>query len=223
MLQIPFRKEETMPPELSPKQQACLSYLECEISRAGKAPSLRRAAAALGVSHVAVRQHLEALEAKGFLKRGGRYSREVYLLNRAREVTAGQRWREVPIIGRCTAGLPMYAQQEWEGTRVVDAALYRGPNLFALKVKGDSMVEAGILDGDLAICEPRQYALSGEIVVALIGGEEATIKRFFLHEDRIELRPANQRYAPLFYGFDEILVQGKVVGLERGPEQVALL
>jgi len=212
-----------MVPELSPKQQACLNYLEREIARSGKAPSLRRAAAALGVSHAAVRQLMEALEAKGFLKRGGRYSREVYLLNRAGEVSAEQRWREVPIIGRCAAGLPMYAQQEWEGTRVVDAALYRGPNLFALRVRGDSMVEAGILDGDLAICEPRQYAKNGEIVVALIGGEEATVKRFFLHEDRIELRPANGSYAPMFYGFDEVLIQGKVVGIERGPDQVARL
>ncbi|MBW2053307.1 MAG: repressor LexA, partial [Deltaproteobacteria bacterium] len=82
---------------------------------------------------------------------------------------------------------------------------------------------AGILDGDLAIFEPRQYARNGEIVAALIGGEEATIKRFFLKKSRIELRPENSHYQSAFYGFDEILIQGKMVGIERGPEQVAKL
>lgn len=134
-----------------------------------------------------------------------------------------QRWREVPIIGRCTAGLPMYAQQEWEGTMVVDATLYRAQNLFSLRVKGDSMKGAGILDGDLVICEPRQYARNGEIVVALINDEEATIKRFFLKDERIELRPENDLYQSMFYNFGEVLVQGKIIGLERGPEQVARL
>lgn len=212
-----------MQPELSPKQSAFLEYLEREIARTGKAPSLRQAAAALGVSHSAVDQHLKALEEKGYAKREGRYSRNIHLLNRAREVAGLQRWREVPIIGRCTAGLPMYAQQEWEGTMVVDATLYRAQNLFSLRVKGDSMKGAGILDGDLVICEPRQYARNGEIVVALINDEEATIKRFFLKDERIELRPENDLYQSMFYNFGEVLVQGKIIGLERGPEQVARL
>ena len=82
------------------------------------------------------------------------------------------------------------------------------------------MTHAGILDGDLVICEPRQYAQNGEIVVALIGGEEATVKRFFLHADHIELRPENPRYAPMRYRFDEALIQGKVIGLQRGPEGI---
>ena len=126
--------------------------------------------------------------------------------------TPDDRWREVPIIGRVTAGLPMYAQTEWEGSTVLDAAVFRGQNLFALRVKGQSMKNIGILDGDLAICEPRQYAQNGEIVVALINNEEATVKRFFLRKKYIELRPENTDYAPLRYGFDEILVQGKVIG-----------
>jgi repressor LexA len=80
------------------------------------------------------------------------------------------------------------------------------------------MKNAGLLDGDLAICEPRQYAQNREIVVALIREEEATVKRFFLHPDHIELRPENPAYDPIRYGFDEVLVQGKVVGIHRGPE-----
>ena len=212
-----------MQPDLTDKQRSFLEYLEGEVARAGRAPSLRRAAADLGISHSAVGQYLKVLADKGYLRRDGRYSRDIYLLNRTREVKAAQRWREVPVIGRIAAGLPMYAQQEWDGTLVVDAAVYRAPVLFALRIKGDSMVEAGILDGDLVICEPRQFARDGEIVAVLIGGEEATVKRFFLHPDHVELRPENRRYSPQRYGFDEILVQGKVIGLERRPEQWARL
>ena len=202
---------------LTSKQKEFLAYLERKISRFGHAPSLRQAAADLGVSHTAVAQSLQTLETKGYLKRKGRYSRTIYLLNRAQETAASQRWREIPIIGRVTAGLPMYAQESWDGSVVLDAALFRGRNLFALRVKGDSMKDAGILDQDLAICEPRQYAQNGEIVVALINGEEATVKRFFLHDDHIELRPENARYRTLNYGFGEVLIQGKVVGIQRVP------
>ena len=130
------------------------------------------------------------------------------------------RWREVPIVGNIAAGLPLYAQQEWDGSVVVDAAIYRGSNLFALKVKGDSMKDAAILDGDLVVCEPRQYAENGEIVVALINQEEATVKRFFRRKKHIELRPENPAYRPKNYNFNEVLVQGKVVGVQRGPEVV---
>jgi repressor LexA len=209
-----------MQPRLTTKQQRVLDYLQREIASSGQAPSLRQTAAGLGVSHTAIAQILKALEEKGYLKREGRYSRTVHLLNRARETTALQRWREIPIIGRVTAGLPMYAQTEWDGSIVLDAAVYRQQNIFALRVKGDSMKEAGILNGDLAICEPRQYAQNGEIVVALINSEEATVKRFFLHDDHIELRPENTDFAPMRYGFGEVLIQGKIIGIHRGPEGI---
>ena len=209
-----------MQPTLTAKQQRVLDYLRHEITTSGQAPSLRQAATDLGVSHAAIAQILKVLEKKGSLKREGRYSRTVHLLNRARETSASQRWREVPVIGRVTAGLPMYAQTEWDGSTVLDAAVFRGQNLFALRIKGESMKNTGILDGDLAICEPRQYAQNGEIVVALINNEEATVKRFFLRKNYIELRPENADYAPMRYGFDEILVQGKVIGIQRGPEGI---
>ena len=209
-----------MQPTLTAKQQRVLDYLRHEITTRGQAPSLRQAATDLGVSHAAIAQILKALEEKGSLKREGRYSRTVHLLNRARETSASQRWREVPVIGRVTAGLPMYAQTEWEGSTVLDAAVFRGQNLFALRVKGQSMKNIGILDGDLAICEPRQYAQNGEIVVALINNEEATVKRFFLRKNYIELRPENTDFSSMRYGFGEILVQGKVIGIQRGPEGI---
>lgn len=207
-------------PKLTTKQQRFLSYLRREIMRTGKAPSLRQAAVDMGVSHAAVSQLIRALEEKEVIKRDGRYSRTIHLLNRAQETSGVMRWREVPIIGRIAAGLPLYAQQEWDGSIVVDAVVYRGLNLFALRVRGDSMKEAAILDGDLVICEPRQFAENGEIIVALINQEEATVKRFFRRKKQIELRPANPAHKPMTYTFDQVLIQGKVVGVQRGPEGV---
>jgi repressor LexA len=206
-----------MPDRLTPTQQRLLDYLRHKIATDGRAPSLREAAADIQVSHAAVARTLRMLESKGLVKREGRYGRTVYLLNRAREKAALQRARDVPIVGRITAGLPMYAQGQWDGSVTVDAEVFRGENLFALRVKGDSMRGAGILDADLVICEPRQYARNGEIVVALLGDEEATVKRFFLRAGHIELRPENPAYAPLRYGLGEVLVQGKVIGLLRAP------
>jgi len=138
-----------MHPVLTPKQQKFLDYLESEINKTGKSPSLRQAAARMGVSHAAISQLIKALEKKGIIKRDGYYSRTIHLLNRARETAGVMRWTEVPIVGNIAAGLPLYAQQEWAGSVVVDAAVYRGLNLFALKVKGDSMINAAILDGDI--------------------------------------------------------------------------
>jgi repressor LexA len=201
--------------ELTPKQKRLLTYLETQVARHGRTPSLREMAGDLSVSHAAVAQTLKALEAKGMVRRAGRYSRNIFLLNRIRETAARQRWQAVPIIGRTTAGIPMYAEQVWEGSLVVDTQLFPGTGLFALRVKGDSMRGAGILDGDLAICVPRQYARDGEIVVALIRQEEATVKRFFLQADHVALHPENPAYAVRRYPFDEVLVQGKVIGIQR--------
>ena len=203
---------------LTPKQQRLLDYLREAIAGTGVSPSLRQAAQDLGISHAAVAQTLKLLEDKGAIRREGRYGRTVRLVDKAGRTSGLQRWREVPVIGRVTAGLPMYAQQEWEESLVVDSDFYKGQNLFALRVKGDSMINAGILDGDLAICEPRQYAANGEIVVALIRGEEATVKRFYARPDPIALEPENPAYETMRYGFDEVLVQGKVIGIHRGPD-----
>lgn len=209
-----------MQPELTPKQQRFFSYLERQIVRTGKAPSLRQSAAEMGVSHAAISQLIKTLEKKRILKRNGRYSRTIHLLNPIRETAGIMRWREVPIVGDIAAGLPLYAQQEWGGSVVIDSTLYHGPNLFALRIKGDSMRDAAILDGDLVICEPRQFAEDGEIVVALINQEEATVKRFFRRKRHIELRPENPEYKAVRYDFNEVLIQGKVIGVQRSPEGI---
>ncbi len=203
--------------EITPKQQQMLDYLKSKIKENGSCPSLRTAATDLGISHAAVAQTLKALEDKAYIKREGRYSRTLHILDQVGDIDITQRQKQVPVVGQVTAGLPMYAQQEWDGSILVDAKLFPGQNLFALKIQGSSMKNAGILDQDLAICEPRQYAQDNEIVVALIHHEEATVKRFFLHKDRIELRPENPDFSIQHYDFEEILIQGKVVGIVRTP------
>ena len=206
---------------LTRRQREFFDYLQSRMEADQDAPSLRAAAEDLGVSHTAVAGLLQTLQDKGWLRREGRYSRSLVLLDPGTPDPGGV--RAVPIIGRVAAGLPLYAQQEWAGSVLVDAAVFRGDNLFALRVQGDSMRDAGILEGDLAICEPRQFATNGEIVVALVGGEEATVKRFFYRGDHIELRPENDRHPVQTYTLGEVLIQGKVIGIQRGPEQMAAL
>lgn len=205
------------PVPLTRKQKKMFDYLAARIREQGYAPSLRQAAADLGISHTAVASLVRALEQKGWLERDGRYSRAVRL--RAPRPSG----REVPVVGRVAAGLPLYAQQEWESTVLVDPRLFPGDNLFGLRVQGDSMRGVGILDGDLAICRPRQFADNGEIVVALVGGDEATVKRFFLRGDHVELRPENPDFPSMRYPLDQVLVQGLVIGVQRGPDQMKKL
>lgn len=211
------------PDELTPRQQQLFEYLRRQIDDGQGSPSLRRAAEDLGISHTAVASLLQTLQDKGWIRRDGRYSRRIVLLGGEPLPRAADTGRTVPIIGRVAAGLPLYAQQEWAGSLLVDGTIFRGDLLFALRVQGDSMRDAGILAGDLAICEPRQFAANGEIVVALINGEEATVKRFFYRGDHIELRPENDSYPVMTYGLGEVLIQGKVIGIQRGPEQMATL
>jgi len=206
--------------ELTEKQRDFLSYLKKHLAHGGKIPSLRQAASELGVSHTAVAQLLAQLEKKGIVERQGRYSRTIRLMPPRSDRPAHSFGRELPIIGQVTAGLPMYAQQEWDGTIFVDGRMFRGDNLFCLRIKGESMRDAGIFDGDLVVCEPRQYAENGEIVAVLIQNEEATVKRFFLQSDCVELRPENGAFPVMRYRFNELLVQGKVVGVVRGEHAV---
>ena len=203
---------------LTPKQQKFFLWLQSKIEQDGKAPSLRQAAEAFGVSHNAIAQLLGQLEKRGFIERDGAYSRIIRIIYGNNETLSPQplpSGREIPVIGEIAAGLPIYAQQQWDGTVLVDTQLFPGNNLFALRIKGESMKDAGIFNQDLVICEPRQYAENGEIVVALVHGEEATVKYFHLLSDSIELRPANQEFSIMRYSFSEIMVQGKVVGVIR--------
>lgn len=202
--------------KLTDKQQYLFTYLQKKIGENGRSPSLREAAEDLGVSRNAVAQLIGQLERKQVIQREGRYSRSLRILpEQPPEPRQRDRVRELPVIGQITAGLPMYAQQEWNGSVLVDSTLFPGSNLFCLRIKGASMQDAGILNGDLVVCEPRQYAENGEIVAVLVREEEATVKRFFLGADYIELRPENKSFEPVRYSFSDILVQGKIIGVIR--------
>ncbi|WP_448873370.1 transcriptional repressor LexA [Desulfobulbus propionicus] len=212
-----------MPKPLTSRQRQFFDFLQQRVAEeGGEIPSLRQLAAEQGISHTAVAGLLQSLQDKGWIRREGRYSRQIVLLEKSKPHLP-EGGRLIPIIGRVAAGLPLYAQQEWTGEVLVDGRIYRGENLFALRVKGDSMRNAGILAHDLVICEPRQFAANGEIVVALINGEEATVKRFFYLGDLIELRPENEQYPVMRYGLGEILIQGRVIGLQRGPNEMAAI
>ncbi len=201
--------------DLTRKQKQLLDYLRNALNRDGKTPSLRQSAVDMGVSHNAVAQLITQLEKKGVIAREGRYSRSIRILPEGCVGGAAVYGRELPVIGQITAGLPMYAQQEWDSTVLVDARMFPGSNLFCLRIKGQSMKNSGILDGDLVVCEPRQFAENGEIVVVLIDEEEATVKRFYLGENYVELRPENEQFQPILYPFADIMVQGKVLGVIR--------
>lgn len=125
-----------MQSKLTAKQQSFLAYLQREIMNSGQPPSLRQAATDLGVSHASVAQTIKILEEKEYVKREGRYSRTVHLLNRAQEASALQRWREIPIIGRVTAGLPMYAQTDWDGSAVLDTAVFGAKTFLLCTLRG---------------------------------------------------------------------------------------
>lgn len=201
--------------DLTKRQQEVLTYLQEKVEEIGRSPSLREAAVDLGVSHNAVALQLKELVKKGVIERTGRYSRDIRFCDILETKQGDTSKRELPLIGEVTAGLPLYAQQESDGVVVVDPKLFPHNNLFCLRVDGNSMKGAGIFDGDLVICEPCQYAREGDVVVALLYGEEATVKRFFLHPEYIELRPENSDFSAVRYEFNEVLIQGKVVGLIR--------
>lgn len=202
--------------EITDKQQRLLRYLEKTLQDSNLAPSLREMAKDLGINHCNVFQQLKELERKGYIKREGRYNRTIHLYPQQEDQQIlNQGTKTLPIVGDVTAGLPMYAQQEWGGEVIVDPSLFPGENLFCLRINGQSMRDAGILDGDLVVCEPRQYAQNGEIIVALVLGEEATVKYFQKAEDHIMLLPANPDFSPMKYEFNELMVQGKVKGVIR--------
>lgn len=201
----------TLPAELTARQREVLSLVEKSLEERGYPPTLRELAAALGASGTrAVEKHLAALERKGRLKRGRG--------SRALELSERPSGRVVPIVGRVAAGSPTLAQENREGSLTLDATLARWPGCFLLRVKGESMRLAGILDGDLVLVKPQESADNGDIVVARLD-EEATVKRLLKKKDgTLELQPENPAFAPIPVPPGESFgVLGKVVGVLRLP------
>ncbi len=196
--------------EPTPRQQQVLDYIHNHLERHGYPPTLREIAAHLGVNGtLGVSKHLEALERKGHLRRHGGSSRGLSL---ARPPHPPGR---LPIVGRVQAGALQPAFEELEGHFCLDPQLTR-PGDFLLRVRGDSMIEAGIHDGDLAQVRPGVEVGNGDIVVALVD-DEATLKRFFREAERLRLQPENRTMAPILISPQdgEVRIVGKVVGLFR--------
>ena len=196
---------------LSPRQRRCLEAVLAHRRRTGLPPTYRELGRALGIASTnGVRRHLEALQRKGYL----RMRRAARGLELAEEVAAVE---GIPILGRIAAGVPIEALQNFEG--VVDvAALYgRYPEIFAVRVVGDSMAGAGIRDGDLAIVRAASQVENGAVSAVAVDGE-ATVKRFYAECGAVTLVAANPRFAPRIIREEEghdVRVLGRVVGLVR--------
>ena len=173
-------------PRTSNKSQLILEFVNCFVQENGFAPSVREIGAAVGLrSTASVSYHLQQLQEKGLLQSPGAKGRK-------RAIVTAQRPGQIPVVGVVTAGLPILALENQEGT----IAWEGDPNCFALRVRGDSMINAAILDGDMVVVRPQQNADDGQIVVARIG-DEATVKRLRRRNGQIWLMPENENYDPI--------------------------
>jgi repressor LexA len=197
---------------LTRRQQQVYDFLVAYLAANGYPPTLQEIASHLQVSgNLGVLRHLKALEQAGLITRSPGSSRSITLVHRAEQASI-----LLPLLGNVRAGLPELAMEEVEAHVAVDPVLVKSRDAFLLRVKGDSMIEAHILAGDLAVIRPQSTAENGEIVVALIDGE-ATLKRFFHEGDRIRLQPENSSMEAIFIAADTLKVSivGKVTGLCR--------
>ncbi|MHB9146224.1 MAG: transcriptional repressor LexA [Symbiobacteriia bacterium] len=198
---------------LTDRQLEILDYIKEQIRQKGYPPSVREIGEAVGLSSSStVHGHLSRLEEKGFIRRDPTKPRAI-------EITEGDfyltrhRTVNVPLVGRVTAGAPILAVENLEDSFPLPFELIRDEDVFMLAVRGESMIEAGILDGDFVIVRRQSAAHNGDIVVALVGDEEATVKRFFHEKDHIRLQPENSTMEPIIS--QDVTILGKVVALFR--------
>ncbi len=198
---------------LTQRQQEILTFVARFIESRGYPPSVREIGQAMGLtSSSTVHSHLGALERKGYLRRDPSKPRALELLRGA--AGSGRQYLGValPLIGHVAAGTPILAEANIEDYVPVPSGWTDGAEAFVLRVHGDSMIEAGILNGDLLVVRRQQTASNGDIVVARLG-DEATVKQFFRERGRIRLQPANAAMEPTYA--DEVVVEGKAVAVLR--------
>ncbi|MGB7022409.1 MAG: transcriptional repressor LexA [Candidatus Acidiferrales bacterium] len=203
---------------LTKRQKEVLDYLVSFLNKHGYSPSFEEIARALKLTSLAtVHKHLSTLEKKGFVRRGYNQSRSIEITQLPKPVRDQVIERHavgLPLVGRIAAGRPLEAVEDRETISLADFS--RGQNTFVLQVKGDSMQEDHILDGDYVVVEQSQVANAGEIVVALVGGDEATLKRFYREPaGKIRLQPANSQMAPIILPAADVKIQGRVIGVLR--------
>jgi repressor LexA len=206
------------------RKQKIIDFIAATTHERGYAPSVREIAVAVDLASTsAVHHHLQALEREGFLERGASQSRAIRLtaLGMARagipaEMPANVvpfEGRTLPVIGEIAAGGPIEAYQDASETLAVPDAVAAGSDAYVRRVRGDSMIEAHITDGDYVVIRPQQTAADGDIVVAQVEENAVTLKRFYKEKNRIRLQPANEQYPPQFY--DAVRIQGKLIGVIR--------
>jgi repressor LexA len=196
---------------LTKRQREILDYLNEFIQDHGYAPSLEEIGRRFGLSSLAtVHKHLTNLQEKGFIKRSWNRSRSVELV----PTRTGGRALELPLLGYVAAGAPIEAIAGSE-TIAVPEDLAGRRDTYVLRVKGDSMIDEQIRDGDFVIVEDRKTAENGEMVIALVGGSDVTLKKFYREHGRIRLQPANPAMQPLVLDVGQVQVQGFVVGVMR--------
>jgi len=199
--------------DLTARQREVLDFISCSINRCGYPPTLREIGRHFGIrSTNGVNDHLRALEKKGYLQREDLKSRAL------RPLMSTSQTVDVPILGRVAAGQPLLAVRNYEDTVKVDR-FFIGQNreVFALRVKGDSMIEDGIFDGDYVFVRKQLQASPGEVVVAMIG-DEATVKRYYPEGDSIRFQPANANMQPIVVrkrDFRSVNLLGVVIGVYR--------
>jgi repressor LexA len=198
---------------LTKRQKEILDFLETFVEENGYPPSFEEIAQHFGYNSLAtVHEHLENLRAKGYIRKSYNASRSIEVVPSSASAGA----LELPLMGSVAAGLPIEAIPDPESLAVPDSLLRRGGQHYVLRVKGDSMIEEQIRDGDYVIVNARPTAQNGEMVVALVHGDSATVKKFYREKDgRVRLQPANAAMPPMHYRADDVVVQGIVVGVIR--------
>ena len=202
-----------MPVTLYRRQKQIVDYIRQYIEKYGYSPTLAEIAEAIGVSSLAtVHEHIQTLAQKGVLKRYDGAVRGIELLDQ--KVSDALRGVELPILGFIAAGAPIMPYTDPDASIKVAPSMLSGKKRsYVLQVKGDSMIEDGILDGDYVIIEEQKVANDGDIVVALLDNGLATLKRFFKEPNRIRLEPANATMDPIYAA--DVQIQGKCTGVIR--------
>ena len=196
---------------LTKRQREILDYLQDFIQQHGYAPSLEEIGRRFGLSSLAtVHKHLTNLQEKGFIKRAWNRSRSVEMI----PTNSGGRAVDLPLLGYVAAGVPIEAVATSE-TIAVPEDLVGRRDTYVLRVRGNSMIDEQICDGDFVIVEDRKTAQNGETVVALLGGSDVTLKKLYRENGRVRLQPANPTMQPIFIDPDQVQVQGVVVGVMR--------
>ena len=197
--------------QLTKKQGKIFEFICEQLQNAGYPPTVREIGAAFGISEKGAHDHMNAIEKKGYIRRVPRKPRAIEILEFVPKKMS-QTVVEVPLVGRVAAGEPLLASQNIEGTLAIPREMVKGNTCFALRVKGSSMIDAGIFEGDFVIVKSQNHADPGDIVVALLG-DEATVKRFFREGVQIRLQPENASMQPIIVRDAQIL--GRVIALFR--------